>query len=126
LRIDLVGTTADYRRPGPPRPLPLNHLPGENRTTVCRIGEVGFSRAKVAASSVATAATSAKKPAVGPASPAMTSRPVFRTERRIVSVSSGTSVRGSTTSTDISSWASSLAAASAWRTHRLFDLADAE
>jgi hypothetical protein len=43
LRIDLVGTTADYRRPGPPRPLPLNHLPGENRTTVCRIGEVGLS-----------------------------------------------------------------------------------
>jgi Tat protein secretion system quality control protein TatD with DNase activity len=42
LRIDLVGTTADYRRPGPPRPLPLNHLPGENRTTVCRIGEVGL------------------------------------------------------------------------------------
>jgi len=36
----LVGTTADFRRPDPWRPLPLNHLPGENRGTVGRIGEV--------------------------------------------------------------------------------------
>src|SRR5437660_11379557 len=40
LRIDLVGTTADFRRPGPRHPLPLNHLPGENRGTAGRIGEV--------------------------------------------------------------------------------------
>src|SRR5216684_2701477 len=40
LRIDLVGTTADFRRPGPRRPLPLNHLPGENCQTMGRIGEV--------------------------------------------------------------------------------------
>src|SRR3984893_3941519 len=39
LRIDLVGTTADVRRPGPRRPLPLNHLPGEHRQTMGRIGE---------------------------------------------------------------------------------------
>jgi CheY-like chemotaxis protein len=36
----LVGTTADFRRPGPRRPLLLNHLPGENRQTMGRIGEV--------------------------------------------------------------------------------------
>jgi AAA domain len=42
LRIDLVGTTADFRRPGPRHPLPLNHLPGENRGTAGRIGEVGL------------------------------------------------------------------------------------
>src|ERR1700730_11267709 len=42
MRIDLVGTTADFRRPGPQRPLPLNHLPGENRGTAGRIGEVGL------------------------------------------------------------------------------------
>ena len=36
----MVGTTADFRRPGPWRPLPLNHLPGENRQTTGRIGEV--------------------------------------------------------------------------------------
>src|SRR5258708_16584880 len=40
LRIDLVGTTADFRRPGPRHPLSLNHLPGENRQTMGRIGEV--------------------------------------------------------------------------------------
>jgi hypothetical protein len=40
LRIDLVGTTADFRRFGPRRCLPLNDLPGENRRTACRIGEV--------------------------------------------------------------------------------------
>jgi tetratricopeptide (TPR) repeat protein len=38
----LVGTTADFRRPGPRHPLPLNHLPGENRGTAGRIGEVGL------------------------------------------------------------------------------------
>ena len=35
--------TADFRRPGPRHPLPLNHLPGENRGTAGRIGEVGLS-----------------------------------------------------------------------------------
>src|SRR5580704_15955188 len=45
MRIDLVGTTADFRRPGPRHPLPLNHLPGENRGTAGRIGEVGLGRA---------------------------------------------------------------------------------
>ena len=36
----MVGTTADFRPPGPRHPLPLNHLPGENRGTAGRIGEV--------------------------------------------------------------------------------------
>ena len=40
LRRDLVGTTADFRRFDPRSPLPLNHLPGENRGTAGRIGEV--------------------------------------------------------------------------------------
>jgi Helix-turn-helix domain len=40
LRIDLVGTTADFRRPGPQRSLPINHLASENRGTAGRIGEV--------------------------------------------------------------------------------------
>ena len=62
---------------------------------------------------MATAATSAEKPAVGPASSAMTSRPVFWADFRIVSWSSGTNVRGSTTSTEIPSRANSSAAASA-------------
>jgi hypothetical protein len=48
LRIDLVGTTADFRRPGPRRPLPLNHLPGENRGTAGRIGEVGLVEPEIA------------------------------------------------------------------------------
>jgi FSR family fosmidomycin resistance protein-like MFS transporter len=38
----LVGTTADFRRFGPRRSLPLNDLPGENRRTLGRIGEVGL------------------------------------------------------------------------------------
>jgi hypothetical protein len=42
MRIDLVGTTADFRRPGPQNPLLLNHLPGENRRMAGRIGEVGL------------------------------------------------------------------------------------
>jgi hypothetical protein len=42
VRIDLVGTTADLRRFGPRRSLPLNNLPGENRGTAGRIGEVGL------------------------------------------------------------------------------------
>ena len=33
------------RPPGPRRPLPLNHLPGENRGTAGRIGEVGLATA---------------------------------------------------------------------------------
>ena len=40
MRIDLVGTTADFRRFGPPRPLPLNYLLGENRAIPGQIGEV--------------------------------------------------------------------------------------
>src|SRR5689334_2230155 len=44
LRIDLVGTTADFRRFRPPQPLPINHLLGENCGTQGRIGEVGLSR----------------------------------------------------------------------------------
>jgi len=40
LRIDLVGTTADFRHPGSRYALPLNHLLGENRETAGRIGEV--------------------------------------------------------------------------------------
>ena len=44
VRIDLVGTTADFRRSGPRHPLPLNHLPGENRGMVGRIGEVRLTR----------------------------------------------------------------------------------
>jgi hypothetical protein len=43
----------------------------------------------------------------------MTSRPVLRTELRIVSASSGTRLRGSMISTEIPSFASSSAAASA-------------
>jgi glycine/D-amino acid oxidase-like deaminating enzyme len=38
----LVSTTADVRRSGPRRSLPLNHLPCENRRTQGRIGEVGL------------------------------------------------------------------------------------
>jgi hypothetical protein len=33
----LVGTTADFRRFGPPRSLPFNDLPGENSGTAGRI-----------------------------------------------------------------------------------------
>src|SRR5438105_6152512 len=40
LRIDLVGTTADFRRFGPRRALPFNDLPDENSGTAGRIGEV--------------------------------------------------------------------------------------
>jgi len=42
VRIDLVGTTADSRRFGPPQPSPINHLLCENRRTQGRIGEVGL------------------------------------------------------------------------------------
>jgi hypothetical protein len=42
LRIDLVGTTADFRRFRPPRPLQVNHLPCENCAMLGRIGEVGL------------------------------------------------------------------------------------
>jgi hypothetical protein len=37
-----IGLKADFRPPGPRRPLPLNHLPGKNRGTLGRIGEVGL------------------------------------------------------------------------------------
>jgi len=40
LRIDLVGTTADFRRFDPRQPLPINHLICENREMQGRIGEV--------------------------------------------------------------------------------------
>jgi hypothetical protein len=40
VRIDLVGTTADFRHFGPRSPLPINHLLCENRRTAGRIGEV--------------------------------------------------------------------------------------
>ena len=40
----MVGTTADFRRFGPRRSLPLNDLPGENRRTLGRIGEVGLNQ----------------------------------------------------------------------------------
>ena len=46
MRIDLVGTTADFWRFGLRHPLPLNHLPGENRETAGRIGEVGLATPK--------------------------------------------------------------------------------
>jgi hypothetical protein len=42
LRIDLVGTTANFRRFRSPQPLPINHLLGENCGTQGRIGEVGL------------------------------------------------------------------------------------
>jgi ribosome-binding protein aMBF1 (putative translation factor) len=44
MRIDLVGTTADFRRFGHPQPLPINHLLCENRRTQGRMGEVGLRR----------------------------------------------------------------------------------
>ena len=53
---------------------------------------------------------------VAGASSTTTSRPVFRTEARIVSASIGTSVRGSITSTEIPSAANASATASASRT----------
>jgi len=40
LRIDLVGTTADFRRFSPRHPLPINHLSCENSGMRGRIGEV--------------------------------------------------------------------------------------
>jgi hypothetical protein len=42
VRIDLVGTTADFRGFGPRPSLPINHLLCENRRTVGRIGEDGL------------------------------------------------------------------------------------
>jgi hypothetical protein len=42
VKIDLVGTTADFPRSGPRWPLPLNDLASENRGTAGRIGEVGL------------------------------------------------------------------------------------
>ena len=42
MRIDLVGTTADFRGFGPRPSLPINHLLCENRTTAGRIGEDGL------------------------------------------------------------------------------------
>src|SRR5580693_5764741 len=42
VRIDLVGTTADFRAFGPRRSLPINHLLCENRRTASRIGEDGL------------------------------------------------------------------------------------
>jgi len=42
MRIDLVGTTADFGASGPPSPLPVNHLLRENCRMEGRIGEVGL------------------------------------------------------------------------------------
>jgi hypothetical protein len=42
MKIDLVGTTADFPRFDLTQPLPINHLPCENRRTQGRIGEVGL------------------------------------------------------------------------------------
>src|SRR6266404_660016 len=42
MRIDLVGTTADFRGFGPPPSLPINHLLCENPQTAGRIGEDGL------------------------------------------------------------------------------------
>ena len=42
MRIDLVGTTADFRGFGPRPSLPINHLLCENRQTAGRIGEDGL------------------------------------------------------------------------------------
>jgi len=47
VRIDLVGTTADFRRFGPQRSLPFNDLPSENPGTAGRIGEVGLGHKKI-------------------------------------------------------------------------------
>src|SRR5437016_7632008 len=44
MRIDLVGTTADFRGFGPPPSLPINHLLCENPQTAGRIGEDGLVR----------------------------------------------------------------------------------
>ena len=45
VRIDLVGTTADFPRFDLTQPLPINHLLCENRRTQGRIGEVGLGAA---------------------------------------------------------------------------------
>ena len=46
MRIDLVGTTVDFRPFGHPQPLPINHLLCENRRTQGRMGEVGLGSAE--------------------------------------------------------------------------------
>jgi hypothetical protein len=48
VRIDLVGTTADFWRFGPRRSLPFNDLPDENSGTAGRIGEVGLGSLAIA------------------------------------------------------------------------------
>jgi hypothetical protein len=53
VRIDLVGTTADFRAFGPLRSLPINHLLCENRRTAGRTGEAGISLPAVARSAIA-------------------------------------------------------------------------
>ena len=47
MRIDLVGTTADFRRFGHPQTLPINHLLCENRRTQGRMGEVGLGQFRI-------------------------------------------------------------------------------
>ena len=47
MRIDLVGTTADFRGFGPRRSLPINHLLCENRQTAGRIGQDGLVAAAI-------------------------------------------------------------------------------
>jgi hypothetical protein len=57
MRIDLVGTTADFRRFGHPQPLPINHLLCENRRTQGRMGEVGLTSNAMLTLSIAVLAS---------------------------------------------------------------------
>src|SRR5262245_10618593 len=72
-----------------------------------------FNARNVSGSSAISAAISEAAEHVAGASSTITTRPVFRTEARSVSTSSGTSVRGSTTSAEMPSSASSSASRSA-------------
>src|SRR5207245_8697092 len=47
MRIDLVGTTADFRRFWPPHPLHVNHLLRKNSRAAGRIGEVRLTGEKI-------------------------------------------------------------------------------
>ena len=85
---------------------------GGDRLAGAPIRTIGASRASTAASAT-SALISAPMPPIFQASWAMTRRFVLRTERRIVSRSSGARERGSITSTEIPSTASRSATASA-------------
>src|SRR5215472_9423452 len=56
-----IASTADFRRFGPPQPLPVNHLLCENCRTQGRIGEVGLMVCTLHAS-VASNITSMPRP----------------------------------------------------------------